>query len=180
MNRNAPEKMKSQPLSVYWCACSALIPVPSIWFWSMRFTPPPPFFSFLLARGKHALTGLKDDRRNLYQDAAALFDHLRARQVSFRNRQCLWWDFPDLLTWPQVNTPARVIRSLETYSVKRQLDGKDDPGSSDWIWVTTVPAQPVSTERAVGFGHQRWGHRESWVQRTGQKLACRPCLPARP
>ena len=30
------------------------------------------------------------------------------------------------------------------------------PGTSDWIWVTTLPAQPVSTERAVGFGHQRW------------------------
>lgn len=115
-----------------------------------------PFFNFLLARGKHALTVLKDDRRNLYQDAAGLFDHLPARQGSFRNRQCLWWDFPDLLTWPQVNTPVRVIRSLETYSVKRQLDGKDDPGTSDWIWVTTLPAQPVSTERAVGFGHQRW------------------------
>jgi len=115
-----------------------------------------PFFNFLLARGKHALTVLKDDRRNLYQDAAGLFDHLPARQGSFRNRQCLWWDFPDLLTWPQVNTPVRVIRSLETYSVKRQLDGKDDPGTRDWIWVTTLPAQPVSTERAVGFGHQRW------------------------
>ena len=115
-----------------------------------------PFFNFLLARGKHALTVLKDDRRNLYQDAAGLFAHLPARQGSFRNRQCLWWDFPDLLTWPQVNTPVRVIRSLETYSVKRQLDGKDDPVTSDWIWVTTLPAQPVSTERAVGFGHQRW------------------------
>jgi hypothetical protein len=115
-----------------------------------------PFFNFLLARGKHALTVLKDDRRNLYQDAAGLFDHLPAREGSFRNRQCLWWDFPDLLTWPQVNTPVRVIRSLETYSVKRQLDGKDDPGTRDWIWVTTLPAQPVSTERAVGFGHQRW------------------------
>jgi Transposase DDE domain len=115
-----------------------------------------PFFNFLLARGKHALTVLKDDRRNLYQDAAALFDHLPAREGSFRNRQCLWWDFPDLLTWPQVNTPVRVIRSLETYSVKRQLDGKDEPETSDWIWVTTLPAQPVSTERAVAFGHQRW------------------------
>jgi hypothetical protein len=115
-----------------------------------------PFFNFLLARGKHALTVLKDDRRNLYQDAAGLFDHLPAREGSFRNRKCLWWDFPDLLTWPQVNGPVRVIRSLETYSVKRQLDGKDDPGTNDWIWVTTLPAQPVSTEQAVGFGHQRW------------------------
>jgi hypothetical protein len=115
-----------------------------------------PFFNFLLAHGKHALTVLKDDRRSLYQDAAALFAAVPPKPGSFRNRPCLWWDFPDLLTWPQVNTPVRVIRSLETYSVKRQLDGKDDLRTSDWIWVTTMPVQPVSTERAVGFGHQRW------------------------
>jgi len=115
-----------------------------------------PFFNFLLAHGKHALTVLKDDRRNLYQDVAALFVGVPPKPGSFQNRSCLWWDFPDLLTWPQVNTPVRVIRSLETHSVKRQLNGKDDPRTSDWIWVTTLPAQPVSTERAVGFGHQRW------------------------
>ena len=115
-----------------------------------------PFFNFLLARGKHVLTVLKDDRRNLYQDAAALFASVPPKSGSFRNRPCLWWDLPDLLTWPQVNTPVRVIRSLETYSVKRQLDGKEDLRTSDWIWVTTLHVQPVSTERAVGFGHQRW------------------------
>ncbi len=115
-----------------------------------------PFFNFILAHGKHVLTVLKDDRRNLYQDAAALFAAVPPKPGSFRNRPCLWWDFPDLLTWPQVHTPVRVIRSLETYSVKRQLDGKDDLRTSDWIWVTTLPVQPVSTERAVGFGHQRW------------------------
>jgi hypothetical protein len=68
----------------------------------------------------------------------------------------LWWDFPDLRSWPQVKTPVRVFRSLETYSVRRQLDGKDELKTSDWIWVTTLPVQSVSTERAVGFGHQRW------------------------
>jgi hypothetical protein len=33
-----------------------------------------PFFNFLLARGKHALVVLKEERRNLYQDVAGLFD----------------------------------------------------------------------------------------------------------
>jgi hypothetical protein len=115
-----------------------------------------PFFNFLLAHGKHALTVLKDDRRNLYRDAAALFAAIAPKAGSFRDRSCLWWDFPDLLTWPQVHSPVRVIRSLETHSVKRQLDGKDDLRTSDWIWVTTLPAQSVATVRAVGFGHQRW------------------------
>ena len=115
-----------------------------------------PFFNFLLAHGKHALTVLKDDRRNLYQDAAALFATVPPKAGFYRNRACQWWDFPDLLTWPQVNVPVRVIRSLETHSVKRQLDGKDELRTSDWVWATTLPLQPVPTERAVGFGHQRW------------------------
>jgi hypothetical protein len=115
-----------------------------------------PFFNFLLARGKHVLAVLKDDRRNLYQDAAVLFAAVAPKAGSFRDRSCLWWDFPDLLTWPQVQTPVRVIRWLETHSVKRQLDGKADLKTSDWIWVTTLPIQSVATGRAVGFGHQRW------------------------
>lgn len=115
-----------------------------------------PFFNFLLAHGKHALAVLKDERRNLCQDVAGLFTHVLPQEGSFRSRKCLWWDFPDLRSWPQVNTPVRVIRSLETYSVRRQLDGKNELKTSDWIWVTTLPAWPVSTERAVAFGHQRW------------------------
>ena len=115
-----------------------------------------PFFNFLLDCDKHALVVLKDDRRNLYQDAAGLFTHVPPQQGSFRSRKCLWWDFPDLHSWPQVKAPVRVIRSLETYSVRRQLDHRDELKTSDWIWVTTLPLQPVSTERAVGFGHQRW------------------------
>jgi len=99
---------------------------------------------------------LKDERRNLYQDAAGLFEHVPPRKVFFRSRQCLWWDFPDLLSWPQVDAPVRVIRSLETCSVRRQLDGNESSQTSDWIWATTLPSQPVSTQRVVGFGHQRW------------------------
>jgi DDE family transposase len=115
-----------------------------------------PFFNFLLARGKHALVVLKDDRRNLYQDAAGLFDSVAPTAGRYRSRQCSWWDFPDLRSWPQVNVPVRVLRSLETYSVRRQLDQQDCPQTSDWIWVTTLPASQVSTQRAIGFGHQRW------------------------
>ncbi len=115
-----------------------------------------PLFNFLLARGKHVLTVLKDDRRNLYQDATALFAAFPGVEGSFRSRKCLWWDFPGLLSWPQVNAPVRVIRSQETRTVRRQLDGKDETLTSDWIWVTTLPEQSVSTGRAVALGHQRW------------------------
>ena len=115
-----------------------------------------PFFNFLVDRGKHALVVLKNEKRNLYQDVAGLFEVVAPREGVFRTRKCSWWDFSDLRSWPQVKTPVRVIRSLETYSVRRQLDGKVETLSSDWIWVTTLPVQPVSTEKAVMIGHLRW------------------------
>ena len=114
-----------------------------------------PFFNFLGARGKYVLTVLKDERRNLYQDAAGLWLAVAPTTGSYRSRQCQWWDFPDLLSWPEVHVPVRVVRSVETYSVRRQLDQKDHTQSSEWIWATTLPAS-VSTARVVTFGHQRW------------------------
>lgn len=115
-----------------------------------------PFFNFLLDHCKHALVVLKDERRNLYQDATGLFNVVQPVQGTFRSRDCLWWDLCDLASWPEVKVPLRVIRSLETYSVRRQLDKKDEIRSSDWMWVTTLPSAQLPVHRAVGFGHQRW------------------------
>jgi hypothetical protein len=115
-----------------------------------------PFFNFLLAHGKHALVVLKDERRDLYQDVAGLFHHVAPQPGHYRSRQCSWWDFPDLLSWPQVQTPVRVVRSLESYAVCRQLDQREHPQSSDWIWVTTLSPTQVPVEQMVRLGHQRW------------------------
>jgi hypothetical protein len=45
-----------------------------------------PFFNFLLAHGKHALVVLKDERRNLYQDVAGLFDSVAPQSLGYRSR----------------------------------------------------------------------------------------------
>jgi hypothetical protein len=115
-----------------------------------------PFFNFLIDRGKHALVVLKDERRNLCQDAAGLFAHFPPQRAERRGRDCQWWDFPDLGSWPQVKVPLRVVRSLETYSVRRQLDKTLTQETSDWVWVTTLPSQQAPTARIVAWGHQRW------------------------
>jgi hypothetical protein len=102
------------------------------------------------------LAVLKDERRNLYQDAARLFQFVAPVRGTFRSRDCQWGGLPDLASWPEVNVPVRVIRCLETDSVRRQLDQKDELQTSDWGWATTLPSGRVSAERCVGFGHQRW------------------------
>ena len=97
-----------------------------------------PFFNFLLAHGKHALVVLKDERSNLYQDVQGLFERVKPCPGWHGSRQCWWWDFSDLVSWPQVKAPLRVIRSRETYWVRHQLTQQLVQQTSDWIWVTTL------------------------------------------
>jgi hypothetical protein len=115
-----------------------------------------PFFHFLLSCGKHALVVLKDERRNLYQDAAGLWERVKPLPGRHRSRDCWWWDFPDLLSWPEVKAPVRVVRSQESWSVRRQLTKQEIILTSDWIWVTTLSLAQARTAQIVGLGHQRW------------------------
>ncbi len=115
-----------------------------------------PFFNLLLAHGKHALVVLKDERRDLYQDACGLFVVTPPEPGKYRSRHCQWWDVSDLTTWPQVNAPVRVIRSRETYQVRRQTTKQVESITTDWIWATTLPVTQAATEQAVGLGHRRW------------------------
>ena len=62
----------------------------------------------------------------------------------------------DLISWPQVLVPLRVVRSQETFSVRRQDSGERETKSSEWIWVTTLPAAIVPTASVVYWGHARW------------------------
>jgi len=139
-----------------------------------------PCFNFLLAHHKHALVVLKDARRNLYQDVAGLFDQVRPQPGRYRSRACRWWDFPDLGSWPQVQGPVRVIRSLETASVRRQLDQQAEPQSSDWIWATTLPEAPSAYRARGPVRPPALGSRELWLQRAGPRVARRSPLHARP
>lgn len=114
------------------------------------------FLNWVLSRRKHALVVLKDERRHLYQDAARLFEHVPARPGQYRSRHCLWWDFADLVSWPEVPAPLRVVRSQESWTRKPQLTRQPTPQTSDWIWMTTLSPMQASTARIVEWGHRRW------------------------
>lgn len=114
------------------------------------------FVNFLLARGKHALIVLKDERRNLYQDVAGLWRSLSPQRGRYRSRDCQWWDHEGLLSWPQVNHPLRVVRSVETWRQRAQLDGAERRQHSEWAWMTTLSSQQLTTSGVVRLGHHRW------------------------
>ncbi len=115
------------------------------------------WFKFLLARGKHALAVLKDNRPNLIEDARTLFGVLPAsldEPAGNRRRRC--WDSDRFTSWPELAKEVRVVRSLETYTVRRQLDKRKEELTSDWLWVTTLPKSRAPTRAVVDIGHDRW------------------------
>lgn len=117
----------------------------------------PRFFTWAIDHGKHALAVLKNDRRDLLQDAQRLFEDQPPTVVQDASprRQC--WDLEGFTTWPQVQVPVRVVRTHETRQVRRQLDGRMKEEVTDWYWVTTLPPKLASTGSVVQMGHHRWG-----------------------
>ena len=115
-----------------------------------------PFFNHVRSRGKHVLAVLKDEQRDLLQDARSLFEQTEPTVTAINrgSRQC--WDLQGFETWPQCKYPIRVVRSLETYQIRRQLGHQIQELVSDWIWVTTLPRVTASTSAAVQIGHSRW------------------------
>ena len=115
-----------------------------------------PFFEFVLERGKDVLTVLKDERRDLLQDARGLFQQLEPTQTQRGSGQRCTWDVEGFRSWQSLDRPLRVVRSLETSTVRRQLDKHEEPQVSDWVWVTTLSASRASTNAVVDLGHSRW------------------------
>lgn len=114
------------------------------------------FFNWALAHGKDAIAVLKDDRRDLYQDACRLFEQMTPVVFSEKRVHYSCWDAEGFTTWPQVHRPVRVVRSLEKWTVRRQLDHQDQEMTSDWMWVTTLSKVQAATRAVVRIGHGRW------------------------
>lgn len=114
------------------------------------------FFKMVAEHGKQAVAVLKDDRRDLFQDAMGLFK--QEEPVVFRKdrltRRC--WDIEGFNSWVQLGKDVRVVRSLETRTVQRQMTGREETRESEWMWATTVPKEQVGTEVFVETGHKRW------------------------
>ena len=115
-----------------------------------------PFLNFLLSHGKQALLVLKDEGRNLYQDAAGLWPQEEPQKGQYRSRSCLWWDFSDLLSWPEVQGSVRVVRSEESWTVKAQLTKQPTAQTARWVWLTTLSVAQARTEQIVRLAHLRW------------------------
>jgi len=117
-----------------------------------------PVVKLLLQHGKHVIAVLKDERRDLLQDARALFEVEPPQEFQPGRTLYQQWDMEGFTTWEQVGRPMRVVRSLET-TTRRERVGKrwnTTRKTRDWVWVTTLSQAQASTEAMVHLGHARW------------------------
>ncbi|MCK5558403.1 MAG: hypothetical protein KAJ01_08495 [Candidatus Hydrogenedentes bacterium] len=114
------------------------------------------FFNYVLGKGKDAMAVLKDDRRDLLQDAGSLFEQIPPVTANHGRTHTAQWDIEGFTSWPQVHQPVRVVRSEETRTVKRQIDGRDEQVCSRWTWVTTLSKDQAITRTVAHLGHDRW------------------------
>lgn len=114
------------------------------------------FFKMVVSHGKEVIAVLKDNRRDLFQDAMGLFaqEEPAVFQQGRLTRRC--WDIEGFTSWVQLGKDARVVRSLETKTVRRRMTGREESRESDWMWATTVPKERVGTEPFVVTSHKRW------------------------
>ena len=115
-----------------------------------------PFFNHVKSRGKDVLAVLKDEQRDLFQDAQSLWPQIEPIVLQHAGRQCRVWDLEGFKTWPQCHYPVRVIRSLETGEVRRQLTKQIEETNGEWAWVTTLTKFRADSEAGVQIGHSRW------------------------
>lgn len=116
----------------------------------------PRFYNFVLEHDKDALTVLKDERRDLIQDARSVFALLPPQEFFRGKAEVQCWDAEGFKTWPQVAAPVRVVQTHETTRIRRQLDHEVEELHSEWLWATTLARPRAGSRVAVALGHTRW------------------------
>jgi len=115
-----------------------------------------PFIKMVRKHRKHCIVVLKDDRRDLLQEAQKHF--LRHAPVLYNDnhRQRRVWDIDVKAFWANTSITIRVVRSVELSYICRQGTREKEAKTSDWIWATTIPRSILSAQGLIIAGHRRW------------------------
>jgi hypothetical protein len=116
-----------------------------------------PFIKLVRKHHKHCLVVLKDDRRDLMQQAHRQFAKVNPTVVQSGGKvQRRIWDAEIRARWAETDICIRVVRSHEVSYVRRQLTKQKEAKCTEWIWACTLSKQQLPTEALVYAGHRRW------------------------
>ena len=118
-----------------------------------------PVFNLLASHNKYTAAVLKDERRNLFEEATTLSKLKEPIEYADQGTSYKVWEHKVLGMWDSYNHPVRVIKSDETKTVRHHLGSLEKWESVEekagWIWVTNLPAI-FSLKNTVSICHSRW------------------------
>lgn len=89
-----------------------------------------PFFKLFLRHGKHIIAVLKDERRDLMEDAKGLFQQEQPLIQIEGNLKRQIWDMEGFTSWQSLKREIRVVRCVERRTIRRQRTGEIEEETS--------------------------------------------------
>lgn len=117
-----------------------------------------PFVNLCLELGKHVLTVLKGDNRNLLLDAQGLFRDQEPMIYQDAKKTIAYWDEEGFESAAGVRVPLRVLHTEEREDKRHRIAGRWEIQAEEhsWWWETTIPAAVMPASQLCTAGHHRW------------------------
>ena len=117
-----------------------------------------PFIKLALKAGKHVVIVMKQENRDLFEDADRLRKLIEPRVIRDNGKTTRLWDMSNLTSFTTLDSQVRVIWAEESSIKRRRVGGqwREQSCESTWVWVTDLPASSVPAPKIQKWGHDRW------------------------
>ncbi len=117
-----------------------------------------PFLKAVVASQKRFVVVMKQEDRELYQDADQLRRALAPSEHVEPGRVATIWDLSDLTTFTTLALPVRVVWCQERTTRNKVVGGETGVVTEDklWVWVTNLTSTQANPTAVQRIGHDRW------------------------
>jgi len=117
-----------------------------------------PFCRQMQEAGRYFIVVMKQEARELYQDADGLRSVVAPMELHDTESISRVWDLEALTTFSTLGTPVRVVWS-EDERLRKVVKGGAKVTRTEahrWVWATNLPAAQANPTTIARWGHHRW------------------------
>ncbi len=117
-----------------------------------------PFIKKVKAWGWDVIVVLKQENRDLYQDANGLLAITPSQEFQKDNIAGRRWNLEKLVTWSQLGRPIRAVVEQYQENRRERIAGqwRETVVDHHWRWVTTLSGSLFTGAQVSRWGHARW------------------------